>query len=75
MTRLQTIGCRTLIDTERADHPTDLFGSRFPLRLEPSIYFFADNLSAQYRVGYWELPPHLKTYWESQLRRDEARCG
>ena len=30
-----------------------LFGVRFPLQLEPTIYQFAEFLSGDYRGGYW----------------------
>lgn len=31
-----------------------LFGMRFPLELEPTIYNFADRLSDDYKGGYWD---------------------
>jgi hypothetical protein len=31
----------------------EAFGIRFPFKLEPTIYAFAEHLSPDYRGGYW----------------------
>ena len=38
----------------RMDTADDLFGMRFPLKLEPAIYKFAEYLSSEYNGGYWD---------------------
>ena len=40
-------------DECRAKHVDRLFGLHFPLRLEPTIYAFADRLSPDYLGGCW----------------------
>lgn len=37
----------------RMDIADGLFGMRFPLKLEPTIYQFAEQLSRDYQGGYW----------------------
>ena len=37
----------------RMDIADGLFGMRFPLKLEPAIYQFAEHLSSNYNGGYW----------------------
>ena len=45
---------RTLIpESDRLLHTAQLFGFHFPLRLEPTIYALADELSRDYQGGYW----------------------
>ena len=45
---------RTLIpESQRIAHTAQLFGVHFPLRLEPTVYAIAGNLSADYTGGYW----------------------
>ena len=45
---------RTLIpESQRISHTARLFGVHFPLRLEPTVYAIAGNLSADYTGGYW----------------------
>lgn len=45
---------RTLIpESQRIHHTAQLFGVHFPLRLEPTVYAIAGNLSADYTGGYW----------------------
>lgn len=39
---------------DRLNHSAALFGVHFPLRLEPTVYGFADRLSGDYSGGYWE---------------------
>lgn len=44
----------TLIpESARLRHTARLFGSHFPLRLEPTVYVLASQLSPDYRGGYW----------------------
>lgn len=38
----------------RMDAADGMFGIRFPLKLEPAIYKFAECLSSEYNGGYWE---------------------
>ena len=45
---------RQLVSADRrVIHSAELFGINFPLRLEPTIYGFADQLSSDYHGGYW----------------------
>jgi len=45
---------RQLVSADRrVNHSAELFGINFPLRLEPAIYGFADQLSSDYHGGYW----------------------
>lgn len=37
----------------RMDIADGMFGTRFPLKLEPAIYGFAEQLSGDYQGGYW----------------------
>lgn len=41
-------------DKQRMQHTADLFGIRFPLNIEPSVYSIASNIAAEYDGGYWE---------------------
>jgi len=43
---------RTLIK-DRLEHTARVFGINFPLRIEPTVYMFAERLSPDYRGGYW----------------------
>ena len=47
------IARRLIPDDHRCDHIADLFVLHFPLRLEPTIFAFADRLSEDYTGGYW----------------------
>ncbi len=38
----------------RMDIADGMFGMRFPLKLEPAIYKFAEYLSSEYNGGYWD---------------------
>lgn len=45
---------RQLVSADRrVIHSAELFGINFPLRLEPAIYGFAEQLSGDYHGGYW----------------------
>ncbi len=39
---------------QRVTHTARLFGHQFPMRLEPTVFNIAGNLSAEYDGGYWE---------------------
>lgn len=39
---------------QRISHTARLFGLNFPMRLEPAIFNFAGNQSAEYDGGFWE---------------------
>ena len=41
-------------DKLRILHTADLFGIRFPLNIEPSIYSIASNIANEYNGAYWE---------------------
>ena len=41
-------------EQQRINHTAALFGSNFPIALEPAIYTFAERLSPDYRGGYWQ---------------------
>ena len=53
MTRSQIIR-QQVNDKQRIQHTADLFGHRFPLNIEPSIYFIASNIAPEYKGAYWE---------------------
>lgn len=42
-----------ITEKRRLLHTDRLFGVAFPLRIEPMIYTFADQLSSDYHGGYW----------------------
>ena len=45
-----------LADAQRVDYPASLFGAvDFPFRVEPTIFNFAGQLSADYTGGMWEI--------------------
>ena len=48
------IARRLIPEDQRCDHVDRLFGVHFPLRLEPTVYAFADRLSPDYRGGCWD---------------------
>jgi len=44
-----------LADAQRVDYPASLFGAvDFPFRVEPTIFNFAGQLSADYTGGMWD---------------------
>ena len=49
-----TILRKIIANNQRIQHTHDLFGSNFPMQLEPIVYTFASNLSEDYTGGYWE---------------------
>ncbi len=42
---------------KRTNHTAQLFGLHFPMHLEPAVYGLTDNLSEDYKGGYWD-------FWE-----------
>ena len=51
----QTTVTRTLVpEDQRLAITEKLFGTWFPLRIEPVVYTFAERLSRDYKGGYWE---------------------
>ncbi len=51
---LSTITRQQVSDEQRIEYTSDLFGIRFPLNIEPSIYSIASNLAVEYDGDYWE---------------------
>jgi hypothetical protein len=51
---LSTITRQQVSDEQRIQYTSDLFGIRFPLNIEPSIYSIASNLAVEYDGDYWE---------------------
>ena len=52
----QTTVTRVLVPEDRRLAVTaDLFGTWFPMRIEPVVYMFAERLSKDYQSGYWEI--------------------
>ena len=49
----QIIIAQAVPESERLDAVDKLFGIRFPLALEPTIYRFAEQLAPDYTGGYW----------------------
>ena len=47
------ITCQLVPDSQRMDITAALFGSHFPLRLEPFIYNITGQLCREYNGGYW----------------------
>ncbi|MDI1308618.1 MAG: antirestriction protein [Methylotenera sp.] len=53
MTQLK-ITRQQVADKLRIQHTSDLFGIRFPLNIEPTIYSITSNISEKYNGAYWE---------------------
>ena len=49
---MTTITCKQIEDGKRINHTAELFGTLFPLSLEPVIYSITSNLSREYTGGY-----------------------
>ena len=47
------ISCHEVPEAERMAFVNKLFGSHFPLCLEPTMFNMAGRLAAQYHGGYW----------------------
>ncbi|HRQ06286.1 MAG TPA: antirestriction protein [Nitrosomonas halophila] len=43
-----------IAEDQRINHTAAIFGVRFSLQLEPSIYRIAESIAAEYDGGYWE---------------------
>jgi hypothetical protein len=52
-TTMKTITRKLISNTQRTHHTTKLFGSYFPLTLEPVIFSITSRLSRAYKGGYW----------------------
>ncbi|TDP74075.1 antirestriction protein [Roseateles toxinivorans] len=52
-TSTSVIYCERLSDQLRVKHTADLFGIHFPMRLEPTIFGLAGQLSPDYDGGFW----------------------
>jgi len=51
---ISIISAELVPEALRIDVADGLFGMRFPLKLEPAIYKFAEYLSSEYNGGYWD---------------------
>ncbi len=45
--------CTLIAASRRLSHTGKLLGTAFPIRLEPTVYAWAERLSPDYRGGYW----------------------
>lgn len=50
---ITTITRQRLDEGERVDFTARLFGAHFPLLVEPFVYGMAENITPEYRGGYW----------------------
>ncbi|MFU8781424.1 MAG: antirestriction protein [Kiritimatiellia bacterium] len=51
---MENVVTRELVpEARRSDHVGQLFGLHFPMQLEPFIYSITEQLSADYKGGYW----------------------
>ena len=48
------ITCRKVSNKQRTEYTADLFGIRFPLNVEPSVYSMAGHIASEYNGAYWE---------------------
>jgi len=49
-----TITRKQVPNHKRIQHTAALFGTNFPLHLEPFVYAITDNIAEEYNGGYWE---------------------
>jgi len=49
-----TIKRQKVADDQRISHTAEIFGVRFPLLIEPSIYRITETIAKAYDGGYWE---------------------
>jgi len=49
-----TIKRQIITDDQRINHTADIFGVRFPLQIEPSIYQITESIAKEYDGGYWQ---------------------
>ena len=52
--RIQTTTCRLVPESQRLSITAELFGSYFPMRLEPTIYNITGQLATAYTGGHWD---------------------
>lgn len=50
----QPITCRLVPEAERMNFVDKLFGIKYVLKLEPTVFQFAEHLAENYGYGYWE---------------------
>jgi len=48
-----TIKRQIIADDQRINHTAEIFGVRFPLQIEPSIYRITETITKAYDGGYW----------------------
>lgn len=53
MSNKTTVTCQRIKENQRISHTAKLFGSNFPMALEPATYQFSERLSPDYSGGYW----------------------
>lgn len=41
-------------EAQRSDHVGELFGSHFPMQLEPFVYSITEQMTPDYKGGYWQ---------------------
>lgn len=49
-----TITRKLVCNNHRIKYTADLFGIRFPFKIEPAIYSVAGNIAVEYDGAYWE---------------------
>lgn len=49
-----TVKRQKVADDQRINHTADIFGIRFPLQIEPSIYQITETIAKEYDGGYWD---------------------
>ena len=52
-TEINSIIVKAVPENQRMDVADKLFGIRYPLQLEPTVYQFAEQLAEGYSGGYW----------------------
>ena len=48
------ISSRLILDADRMNAVDKLFGIKYVLKLEPTVFRFAEQLAAEYTGGYWQ---------------------
>ena len=49
----QIVTARLVPDDQRTSFTAKMFGTNFPMRLEPTVFDMAGRLAAEYNGGYW----------------------
>lgn len=49
----QIVTSHLVPDADRVQHTSKLFGTNFPMRLEPTVFDMAGRLAAEYNGDYW----------------------